>query len=168
MIRNILCSMTLFSLGILVLPSPSLSRDSIQIDSRSKNIIAIGLSSSQKKSKDVQGYAIQGNLTLIDSDIRGNSRNCYGSGGYDDIQSNMPVTVYDAAGKIIAVGNTGSGHQPTDSEYASVQCVFEFKVDNIPKSDFYSIEVGRRGKLNYSFNEIQAKKWNVEFSLSRR
>lgn len=109
-------------------------------------------------------YQIKGNITLVDSDISGSDENCYGSGGYSDIQGEMSVTIQDGKGNILAIGRTGNGTHPS-SEYSSVQCVFEFQVDNIPKSDFYSIQVGRRGQLNYSYEEMKSKNWEVSLSL---
>ncbi|MCW6037142.1 hypothetical protein K4A83_12805 [Spirulina subsalsa FACHB-351] len=105
-------------------------------------------------------YTIKGSITLIDSDIKGADDSCYGTGGYRDIQANMPVTIKDGQGNILATGKTGSGKK--DSR---VVCVFDFEINDIPKVDFYSIEVGRRGQLNYSFQELEEKEWTVSLSL---
>jgi len=105
-------------------------------------------------------YTIKGSITLIDSDLGGTDDTCYGTGGFGDIRANMPVTVRDGEGAILATGETGSGR--TDS---SVTCVFEFEISEIPKVDFYSIEVGRRGQLNYSFQELEEKEWTVGLSI---
>lgn len=110
-------------------------------------------------------YSIQGSLTLIDSDISGTDSYCYGTGGYEDIKAAMPVTIRDAKGSIIATGTTEAGVHPTDAQYSSVQCTFRFKVDNVAKSDFYEIEVGRRGKLNYSLEAMKQRNWEVSLSL---
>jgi hypothetical protein len=117
------------------------------------------------KNQVTNSYSIQGDLTLLDSRISGTADNCYGSGGYSDIEAAMPVTIKDGTGKIIATGKTGAGSQPSGSEFASVQCIFVFKIDNVPKVDFYSIEIGRRGALNYSFDEIQKRNWKVALSI---
>lgn len=110
-------------------------------------------------------YSIRGSLNLIDSKIGGTLNKCYGTGGFDDIGPSMPVTVRDGKGNILATGTTGTGSQPQNSEYAAVECTFKFQVDNIPKSNFYSIEVNRRGELNFSFEEMQRKNWEVNFTL---
>jgi hypothetical protein len=117
------------------------------------------------KTQVTNSYSIQGDLTLIDSRLSGTADNCYGSGGYSDIEAAMPVTVKDGTGKIIATGNTSAGSQPSGSEFGGVECIFAFKIENVPKVDFYSIEIGRRGALNYSFNEIQKRNWKVALSL---
>lgn len=105
-------------------------------------------------------YTIKGSLTLVDSDIEGSDEYCYGGGGYSDIEANMSVTIRDGQGNILATGNTGSGQKES-----LVQCVFSFEIPDIPKSDFYAIEVGRRGELNYSFEELNAKEWTVGLSI---
>ncbi|MDB9496814.1 hypothetical protein PN441_07410 [Spirulina major CS-329] len=105
-------------------------------------------------------YTITGSLTLLDSDIEGSDDYCYGSGGYGDIEANMPVTIRDGQGNILATGNTGAG-----SKKSLVECVFDFEVTNIPKTEFYAIEVGRRGELNYSFDELNEQDWKVSLSI---
>lgn len=110
-------------------------------------------------------HTLTGSFTLIDSDLGGSDDNCYGTGGYDDITSSMPVTVRDGAGKILAVGSTKTGKAPKGMDFL-IQCEFDFQVDEVPRSDFYSVEVGRRGELNYSFQEMEEQNWTVSLSLS--
>jgi hypothetical protein len=113
-----------------------------------------------------RSQTISGGMTLIDSDTVGTGEHCAGSGGYSDIKDAMPVTIKDGAGAIIAKGVTGDGTRPKDGgEYSSIKCRFEFKVENVPKSDFYQVEIGRRGGLTFSFDEMQKKEWKVESSL---
>jgi hypothetical protein len=112
-----------------------------------------------------ESYSVKGSVTLVDSEIGGTASNCYGTGGFDDINASMPVTIKDSAGAIIATGETGVGSQPSDSEYSSVQCKFEFTINEIPKSNFYQIQVGRRGNLNYSFEDMTKNGWEVKLSL---
>jgi hypothetical protein len=138
---------------------------------------AMGGGKAQSNAKQAQGiaalpfvpkpevYAVKGKMTLVDSDLGGSDENCYGTGGYSDIQSGMSVTIKDGSGAIIATGDTGSGSKPKDSEYSEVQCVFSFSVENVPKADFYQIQVGRRGGLNFSFAEIQQQNWEIALSL---
>lgn len=109
-------------------------------------------------------HQVKGSLTLVDSDIAGLDNNCYGTGGYEDIQAGMSVTVRDGKGNILATGQAENGRRPT-GEFSIVKCAFNFQVDNVPKSDFYSIEVGHRGQLNYSYEEMKNKNWEVSLSL---
>lgn len=121
----------------------------------------------QIKSQITNSYSIKGNFKLVDSNLIGNADNCGGAGGYSDVNEGMPVTVKDGTGKIIATGNIGSGSKPKDgSMYSEVMCNFEITVNNVPKADFYSILVGRRGELNYSFDEMQKRNWTISLSLS--
>ncbi len=117
------------------------------------------------KSLPIETYTLTGSLTLIASGIRGDENFCYGTGGYEDLSGALTVTVKDGKSQIITTGLTNSGVRPKDDEYAKVTCIFEFKVEDIPKSDFYSIEIGRRGNLNYSFEDLENRNWNVEFSI---
>lgn len=117
------------------------------------------------KNQVTNSYTIQGKLTLFDSGTSAMAHECYGFGGYSDIQAAMPVTIKDGTGNIIATGETSAGSKPSGSEYGSNQCIFVFKVDNVPKVNFYSVEVAHRGALNYSFEELQKRNWEVVFSL---
>ena len=110
------------------------------------------------------GHTLNGHLQLVDSDIRGSNSNCYGTGGYSDIRSSMAVTVKDEKGNIIGTSNTGSGYRP-NNEYSGISCIFDFEVTNIPKSDFYSVEIGRRGQVNYSFSKLEDNDWEVSLIL---
>ena len=107
-------------------------------------------------------YEIRGGFTLFDiSSIGGGESNCYGTGGYDDISSGLNVTIRDGSGAILATGRLGRG--TADGAYSP--CSFEFSVDGLPEVDFYSVEVGRRGELTYSFEELVDSFWYVFFSL---
>ena len=110
-------------------------------------------------------YTITGSMLLIDSDIGGTSQNCYGTGGYDDMQGGMSVTIQDGSGQILATSQTGQGY--SDSPGFLISCKFDFSVE-VPKSDFYTIKLGtgRRGSLNYSLQEMKEMGWEVNLSLS--
>ena len=141
-----------------------------EIDSQQSNTKNMPISedieqNNKKNSPKPIYYSIRGDLTLIDSDIaRGNGFSCYGTGGYSDISGNMQVTVRDGNGNILAVGHTEPGKRPV-GKYSEVTCIFSFKIDKVPRSDFYSIQIGRRGELNYSFEEMQKLNWVVHFHL---
>ncbi len=110
-------------------------------------------------------YSIKGSFALTDSERvqLSSGKSCHGTGGYDDVRGNLPITIKDGSGKILATGQSESGLY---SVYSSA-CVFEFEVGGIPKSDFYTIEVigEQRGKLHFSFDEMTKKRWNVSLSL---
>lgn len=137
----------------------------VPVASNSPNVASSSTLSSTESPQPVPTvFSVQGSFVLVDSDIGGTATDCYGSGGYSDVESGMPVTIRDGKGDILATGNTGTGSQP-EGKYSQVQCVFEFKIDNVPKADFYAIEIGRRGQLNYSFDEMQKRNWTVSLSL---
>jgi hypothetical protein len=107
-------------------------------------------------------YKIEGTFTILTSYKRdnflttdGENPFCFGTNGYDDLKSNVPITITDEQNKIIAIGKTGYGSKTYEG------CVMSFKIDNIPKSSFYSIEVGRRGKIIFSFDQMVESKWRV-------
>lgn len=104
---------------------------------------------------------LTGTFTLIDSGVVGDSTYCFGTGGYDDVRGGMKVTVRDGSGTIIATGDTDDGR--TES---SVICVLEFSLSDVPIVDFYEIEVGRRGSISYSYDELDEVDFDVAFTLS--
>jgi hypothetical protein len=108
---------------------------------------------------------IKGKYTLIAADLLGErlSSFCAGAGGFSDIQKGKQVTVSDATGRVIGVGAFGDGWRR-----GPVTCEFEFTVEGVPQSDFYQIEVQRRGVLRYSLAEMQRLDWTVEMRLSSR
>jgi hypothetical protein len=86
---------------------------------------------------------------------------CHGTGGYSDLNANTQVTVKDADGSIIAVGTLGAGLRGGPHE-----CDFFGTVDNVPDDqDIYQVEVGRRGALSFTHDELEADKWIVFVSL---
>ncbi|WP_405593856.1 hypothetical protein OG741_37615 [Streptomyces sp. NBC_01410] len=80
---------------------------------------------------------------------------CAGGGGYDDIASGASVTVYNAAGDVVASGALGKGDQPDGSSLRA--CTFPVSVSDVPKGEkFYQVEVTHRGKISVSSAEAQA------------
>lgn len=85
---------------------------------------------------------------------------CYTTGGYSDIKIGTPVTVKDAAGTIIGVSELIPGGIP-----GAGQCRFAFYLRQVPMTDIYQIEVGRRGALPYKRADLDSMNWTVEFTL---
>ncbi len=108
-------------------------------------------------------YSLEGTLSLFDSKIKGISNYCYGTGGYSDIKGGMVVTIKDESGKIIAVGETSHGTR--SDNILGTMCMFSFTVDSIPKANFYTVEIGRRGKLTYSFDDMKKIEWNISLTI---
>jgi hypothetical protein len=85
------------------------------------------------------------------------------SGGFDDIDAGAQITVKDNAGKIIAISSLGEGK--VVKARSDNRCEFPIKIENVPPSDFYSIEVGHRGSLTFSAQAMEKKGWTVQFEL---
>ncbi len=109
--------------------------------------------------------SLQGRLVLIDNKIADAGPHCHGTNGYSDIDADLRITVRDGRGHLLATGATQPGYRPPAPGPAAQQCIFEFQL-RVPKADFYSIAVGRRGELSYSRQELEAKRWRVQFTLA--
>ena len=123
--------------------------------------------------RDGSRFALTGTLDLTDSGAHyRDGESCYGENGYDDVSGGTGVTVTDRAGSIIGTGKLEEGvgqgsAEDADSLLADLlsSCVFSFSVDELPKTAFYSIEVGRRGKLTYSLADMKQSKWIYSSSI---
>ncbi|WP_060711745.1 hypothetical protein [Pseudonocardia sp. HH130629-09] len=109
----------------------------------------------------VSTRSITGVMTVMNGTSSLYSSSSYGScrlsSGYDDIVAGTAVTVRDSAGRIAGVGALGSG---TGSSYG---CTFSFVVDDIPASDFYTVEVGHRGEV--TFTDAAVRNGDIQLSL---
>jgi hypothetical protein len=96
-------------------------------------------------------FTLTGSFSLYgSSDISGGS--CQGSGGYSDIADGASVTVYDAAGKVDAVGEITKPHS-----LDGLGCAFSIVVSKVPNGeDFYQIEVTHRGKVTVTADDAKA------------
>jgi hypothetical protein len=118
-------------------------------------------------------YSITGTFTLLgleddqvgDSDVGtgtytvDDNGDCSGTGGYDDVQEGLQVTVADEAGTVIGTGYLLAGEQTSGG------CMLRFKIDGIRPAKFYKVTVGRRGEISYSHAEMEAQGWFVELTL---
>ena len=125
--------------------------------SRQKNDI-------NKYAQNNRKYTISGSLELIDSRIARTANDCYGTGGYGDISGNMPIVIKDGEGKVLALGKTSNGKSP-EGRYSMIICEFTFEINNVPKADFYSISLGRRKEIFYSYQELIERNWKIDLSL---
>lgn len=76
--------------------------------------------------------------------------NCSGRGGYSDISNGTSVTIRDAENTIIATTHLENGSGST-----GMGCMFEFTTTIPGKSDYYSVEVGHRGEVQYDRDGIR-------------
>lgn len=82
---------------------------------------------------------------------------CSGWKGYDDIRGGTQVVVTDPAGTTIAIGALGAGvpRRDPDNTSRATECRLPFKVTGVPGGhQFYRLEVGHRGKLEYARDKI--------------
>jgi len=146
---------------------------------------AFGLNRDDKKT-------ITGSVVLFDAagdGIGGSLSNCYGAGGYDDIDSGTQVMVKNGDGKILATTTLHPGAGQTAGDvladgavtttttydgYGSsflntvVRCTFPFEVEVPSGEKFYSVTVGsngHRGTLTYSKADMEKNDWKVDVSL---
>ncbi|MEU6803876.1 hypothetical protein [Streptomyces neyagawaensis] len=96
-------------------------------------------------------FTLTGSFELTEGAVGDGLGGCEGSGGYDDITEGTAVTVYDAAGTVVATGRLG------DSTLSSGTCTFEVAVEDVPRGeDFYKVEVSHRGTVQLSGDEAEA------------
>ncbi|MEU6543909.1 hypothetical protein [Streptomyces sp. NPDC046859] len=97
-------------------------------------------------------FTLEGSFALTEDASADGEDDCEGAydSGYDDISEGASVTVYGAAGDVIATGHLG------DSELAGNACLFEIAVADVPKGEkFYKVEVSHRGTVQVSAKEAE-------------
>jgi hypothetical protein len=111
---------------------------------------------------------------------------CAAPTGYDDIKAGLQVVVKNAAGEIVGSGTlqeSTSTAKPLNEEQqrglqdpqvaahlagrVPISCSFPFEVEGIPKSDFYTVQVGNddRGSLTFKFDQLEQQDWKVVLTL---
>ena len=83
---------------------------------------------------------------------------CETTGAYSDMSPGRSVTVTDENGEVVGKGQLGTGVA------AALGCRFPFSLE-VPTRKSYSIEVGNRGELTYSLEDISQRSWEVEMTL---
>lgn len=109
---------------------------------------------------EAETHRVVGELVLHGAGTSG-SRPCAGEGGYSDVQGGMPITVRDAGGTVIGSASLGNGSTNTAGA-----CRFSIDV-TVPRSDFYTFALGRRGEISYSYAEMTEQGWHVYFTLGQ-
>ncbi len=124
--------------------------------------LLVGCTSASVAPPSPEANTIRGSFELtqyIRPPLRGDNEPCAGDLGYADISAGTQVTVRDEANELLATSSLGPGTSATED-----RCTFTFAV-TVPPAAFYSVEVGRRGGLSYSHDEMVAKSWRVSFTL---
>lgn len=157
-------------------------------------VTAVLLTRDDKSGGDFDaGDQLRGVAVLFDMDgsIEGSWDDCEGTGGYGDFGAGMRLSVKGSDGEVVGSGdvtnvdesmmdtlsemNDKSGwlsdgpESPEDIEELlrdgeGFMCVLYFEAD-IKDSDFYAIELGSRGDLSYSREDLEENGFTVSFSL---
>ena len=115
--------------------------------------------------QNTRRYTISGSLELINLyGISGEGNNCFGRSGYQDIRGGTQIIVKDGSGKVLAIGKISNGRSPAGQYFQHI-CRFTFKISNISRTNFYSIKIGRRGEILYSYQDLVKQNWNVNLTL---
>jgi hypothetical protein len=101
-------------------------------------------------------HTINGSFSLLDPEV---GAACVGSSGYDDIGPGTTVTVRNEEGETIGTGRLSEGVHAE-----GFGCDYTFSVE-VPKAQFYRVEVSHRGELEYSASEMEENNWEVATSL---
>jgi hypothetical protein len=132
-----------------------------------------------------ESHTVRGSFTLTEPLDERPGSDCAGEGGYSDVDQGLDVVVRDGSGDTLGTSALGPGVgvsltdaflgednelgvDPDEIDLGDLDvayCRFAFEVEDVPKADFYSIEVGSRGDLNYSYDDLKEKDWTVAFSL---
>ncbi|MFJ5121870.1 hypothetical protein [Kitasatospora sp. NPDC088548] len=116
-------------------------------------VVGLAWSLSSTSPATPEAFSLTGSLSLKNGSVPGSaSGGCAGGSGYSDIAKGASVTVYDAAGKVLATGNLGAG-APKGLD----GCDFPVSVSGVPKGpEFYQVEISHRGKINLTKAEAEA------------
>lgn len=93
--------------------------------------------------------AVHGTLTLPDGGYSSVGNTCSGSGGYQDINAGVAVTIGDQAGKTLAVTSLGAGG------FGGGGCVFPFAAQ-VPAATTYTVTISHRGTQTFTPADVTA------------
>lgn len=103
---------------------------------------------------------IEGVFTLQQEEGWRGSDTCRGGGGYADIERGLQATLTDQDGTVIATTSF-----PTGQTVDRTHCQFTYEFHDVPDAEFYTVTVGRRGELTYSFAEMESMDWRITSAL---
>lgn len=92
---------------------------------------------------------VEGTFSITDSDgWSGGAGGCSGDGGYGDINASTAVRVVSINGDTLARTELGTGE-------GDVFCTFTFTFEVVEGEEQYIVEVGDRGEISYTFDELR-------------
>lgn len=130
---------------------------------------------SSSGSQSEETYVIKVNLTVFGTTgTDAETGECLKT-EYRDLQSRTQVTVFDETETILGTTRLGKGLPSGEPYYPDglitrevifrESCTHNFQVRSIPKSKFYTFELGTRGSPNYSFSEMTRQGWQVDLMI---
>ena len=97
---------------------------------------------------------LMGNVTLRSTSVEHwdgtPGEECHGTGGFQDMTTNTPVTVYDSEGDLVAKGALQAGKWYDG-------CVFSFTIPNVP-AGMVQVQVSQRGMVAFSEQDVHDNK----------
>jgi len=114
-------------------------------------------------SGSAESHTVTGSIELhsSSSSYLSEGESCSGVGGYSDMNEGAQVTLRNGKDESLAIGQLGSGVYDSTSR----ACVFKYTLTNVPKEDFYRVQVSHRGELEYSYDDMQANGWDIQSTL---
>jgi hypothetical protein len=82
----------------------------------------------------------------------------------------VPVRALGADGAVLATSSLTAVVPAPDaagglSEAERRRCVWTFSLPGLPSRDQYGVEIGERGEVTYTREELEAAGWNIDVSL---
>ncbi|MBS2535367.1 hypothetical protein KGQ20_21615 [Catenulispora sp. NF23] len=102
--------------------------------------------------------AVHGTLTLPDGGYSSVGTTCSGSGGYQDINAGVAVTIGDQTGKTLAVTSLAAG------TFGGGGCQFAFST-NVAAATTYTVTISHRGTQTFMPAEV-ASGFNMTLAAS--
>jgi hypothetical protein len=119
-------------------------------------LVAQGSSSSSGRT----GIRLTGTFTLFTS-AQPQAKPCAPHVGYTDIANGAPVVIRDQRGVTVGSGSLSSG----SAEPSKRGCAFQFAIRSLPVASSYTVTVGQRGGLPYSYADLKNAGWKVTMGL---
>jgi hypothetical protein len=122
-------------------------------------IVAVFSGGGAAVGKPARGHALKGTFTLFGPKVEQNP--CATRHGYADVAAGLQVAVRDEHGSAVGFGSLSSGSADTTRR----GCTYRFTVRSLPDAHAYTVEVGKRGGLTYSFDDLAKTSWKVDLNL---
>lgn len=92
---------------------------------------------------------------------------CWGQSGYSDIRLGTVVTIYNSTGAIVGSSAlTDPQYDLTSVASKRFYCEFQWSASDIANDDVgYSVEIGSRGRVFFSAEQLKANGWELNTAL---